>query len=66
MTTPDSYRKTALELRARALKAPDDASAARLDSLAQCYLRLAQQAEQNRRADIWAEFGSKTRLDGED
>jgi len=67
MTTPDSYRKTALDLQARALKAHDDASAARLDSLAQCYFRLAEQAERNRRADVWAEFGPKPKVgDGEE
>jgi hypothetical protein len=64
MTTADSYRKIAAELRAKALKALDDASAARYDSLALAYLRLAQQADQNSRADIWAEFGSKPRLVG--
>jgi hypothetical protein len=66
MTTPDSYRKTALDLRARALKAHDDTSAARLESLAQCYFRLAEQAERNRRA-VWAEFGPKPKVgDGDE
>jgi hypothetical protein len=37
-----------------------DASATHFDSLAKCYLRLAEQAEQNR---VWAEFGQKSRLD---
>ncbi len=64
MGTAVSYRKIAFELRAQALKAPAHAAAS-LDALAQCYLRLAEQADQNSRADIWAEFGPKTRLDGE-
>ncbi len=65
MGTGDSYRKIASELRAQALKAPTDADASRIEALAQCYLRLAEQADQNSRADIWAEFGPKTRLSGE-
>jgi hypothetical protein len=64
MTTPNSYRKTALQLRARALKAHDDASAAHLDSIAQCYFRLAEQAEQNSRVDVWAEFGPTPKVGG--
>ncbi len=64
MGTADYYRKIASELRAQALKAPTDADASRINALAQCYLRLAQQADQNSRADIWAEFGPTTRLDG--
>lgn len=66
MTTAESYRKIAAELRAKAVKAPSDAAAAQFDSLAQCYLRLAAQADQNDRADIWAEFGSRQRLNNEE
>jgi hypothetical protein len=65
MGTADYYRKVASELLAQAVKAPTDADASPIDALAQCYLRLAEQADQNSRADIWAEFGPKTRLDGE-
>ncbi len=53
MGTADSYRKIASELWAQALKAPTDADVSRIDALAQCYLRLAEQADQNSRADIW-------------
>ena len=63
MTTADSYRKMAAELRAKALKAPNDAAASQYDALARAYLRLAEQADQNQQADVWAEFGP--RLDGE-
>ncbi len=66
MTTADSYRNIAAKLRAAALKAPDNASAAQLDSLALCYLRLAEQADMNRLSDVWAEFGSPPRLEGGD
>ncbi len=59
------YRQLASELRAKALTAPTDATAADFDNLARAYLRLADQAEHNRFADIWAEFGAKPRLEGE-
>ncbi len=66
MTFVDSYRKIAAELRAKAFNAPTDQTAAELDNLAKAYLRLARQAEQNRYADIWAEFGPRARLDGDE
>jgi len=67
MSTADSYRKIAAELRAKARKAPTDGAAADLDNLARCYLRLAEQAETNSRLDVAAEFGSPARPDeGED
>ncbi len=62
MTTAEKYRTVAAQLRAKALKAPTDAAAAEYDALAHAYLRLAEQAEQNQRADVWAEFGPKPRL----
>jgi len=63
MSAADTYRKIAAELRAKALNAPTPGSVSHLDSLAKCYLRLAEQAEQNRHSDIWAEFGPRSRLD---
>ena len=60
----DTYRKVAAELRARALKAPNDAAAAELDSLAQCYRHLADQVDQNPSLDVSAEFGPRARLNG--
>jgi predicted component of type VI protein secretion system len=63
MSAADTYRKMAAELRAKALTTPTNESATHLDSLAKCYLRLAEQAEQNRLSDVWAEFGQKPRLD---
>ncbi len=43
MSAAKTYRKIAVELRAKALTAPTDVSASHLDSLAKCYLRLAEQ-----------------------
>ena len=63
MSTADTYRRIAAELRANALKAPSDAAAAELDSLAQCYRRLAEQADQNTRLDVSVEFGARGGLD---
>ena len=65
MTPADSYRMMAAELRAKALKAPTDMAAVDLDHLARCYLRLAEQADQNTLLDVSAEFGPKSRLDDE-
>ncbi len=49
MGTAESYRKIASELWAQARNATTDAAASRIDALAQCYLRLAEQADQNSR-----------------
>ncbi len=65
MTTADSYRKIAAELHAKARKARSDHEACDLDNLARCYLRLAEQADQNSLSDVSAEFGPKVRLEGE-
>lgn len=59
MTTADSYRKIAAELRARALKARTDQAAAELDNLARCYIKLAEQADQNIHTDVAVEFVPK-------
>jgi hypothetical protein len=61
MTTADTYRRLAAELKAKALNVPSDKAAAELDHLARCYIRLAKQADQNSRLDISAEFGPKDR-----
>ena len=65
MASADSYRNTAAELLAEAMKTADPAAATRLTALAECYLRLAEQADQNQFTDVWAEFGPKSRLEGE-
>lgn len=65
MTSADSYRKIAAELRARARKARSDKEAADFDSLARCYLRLAEQADTNSQFDLGVEFGAKIGSEGE-
>jgi hypothetical protein len=62
MTTGDSYRRTAAELLAKGLRAREEPLAVQYNALAQAYLRLARQADQNSGADVWAEFGPKPRL----
>jgi hypothetical protein len=64
MSTAESYRKIAAELRARAAS-EGGTTAAELDHLALCYLRLADQADRNQAIDIAVEFGPKNRLDGD-
>ncbi len=66
MSPAEQYRKIAAQLRADALKTPNGKAAAELDHLARAYVRLAEQAEQNSRVDVWAEFGPKVRLDGDE
>jgi hypothetical protein len=61
----ESYRKLAAQFLAKAVQAPNTPAAAQYDGLARAYLRLAEQAEQNLRADVWGEFGPKPRLDSE-
>jgi hypothetical protein len=47
MSPAQQYRKLAAELRAKARQENDRAVKAEWDHLAQCYLRLAEQAEKN-------------------
>ncbi len=64
--TGDRYRIIAAELRARAAREQNELHAAEWDKLARAYLRLAEQADRNSFADIWAEYGPKPTLgDGE-
>ena len=65
MTAGDSYRKLAAELRAKAKRETSVHVALELEHLALCYLRLAEQADDNRRHETWYEFGPPARLDGE-
>lgn len=52
MTTADEYRVKAADLRAKAQQETNPAMCAQLDSLVLSYLRLAEQAERNSRADM--------------
>ena len=65
MTTADSYRKLAAELKAKAAKEANRAQASEWEHLARCYLRLAQQADQNDRFDLAVEVGPSPTLKGE-
>ena len=65
MTTADSYRRMAAQLRSRAAREQNLRLAEQLDHLAKCYLRLAEQADHNSHQDLWAEFGPKLRATGE-
>jgi hypothetical protein len=65
MRAGDSYRRMAAELRAKAKAQSTATLALEMEHLALCYLRLAQQADDNSQQDVWFEVGSKTRLDGE-
>ncbi len=65
MTSADSYRRMAAQLRSRAAHQKSARIAEQLEHLAKCYLRLAEQSDQNSRQDLWAEFGPKPRATGE-
>lgn len=58
MTQADSYRMLAAELKAKAAKEANTSLASEWQHLARCYLRLAQQADQNGRFDLAVEVGS--------
>ena len=62
MTSADRYRTLAAKLKAKAANEPSEALASEWMRLAQAYLRLAGQADQNRLADIWIEVGPKLSL----
>jgi hypothetical protein len=52
MTPSAYYRKLAAELRARAEQEQSPAVRAEWNHLAQCYVRLVEQADKNQRTDI--------------
>jgi len=52
MSVPDYYRKLASELRALCRRDASSTLKAELNHLAQCYVRLAEQADRNQRTDI--------------
>lgn len=65
MTPADSYRKLAVELKAKAAKETSPDLACEWDHLARCYLRLAQQADQNGTFDLAVEVGAAPTPKGE-
>jgi len=52
MTPSQQYRRLAAELRAKARQERDPAARAEWNHLAQCYVRLAEQADRNLRTDV--------------
>ncbi len=65
MTPADQYRTLASKLKAKAANERDHILASEWMQLARSYLRLAEQADQNTRADVWIEVGPKLSLDDE-
>jgi hypothetical protein len=61
MTPADRYRALAAHLRSRAMQEHSPALRAQWAHLAQCYVRLAGQADQNSRTDIVYEFDPSAR-----
>jgi hypothetical protein len=61
MSPADRYRALAAHLRTRAAREQRPVLRAAWANLAQCYVRLAEQADQNSRADIVYEFDRSAR-----
>lgn len=61
MSPADRYRALAAHLRSRAVQEQNPLLRAQWANLAQCYVRLAEQADQNSRTDIAYEFDRSTR-----
>ena len=61
MSPADRYRALAAHLRTRAAREPSPMLRAQWANLAQCYVRLAGQADQNSRANIVYEFDRSAR-----
>jgi hypothetical protein len=66
MTPAETYRKMAADLLARAMEARENPIAIQLEALVQAYIRLAEQAEQNSRQDLWFEFAPNPQLKDRD
>ena len=64
MSPADRYRALAAHLRTRAIREHSAALRAQWANLAQCYVRLAEQADQNSRTDIVYEFDRSNRRGG--
>jgi hypothetical protein len=64
MSPADRYRALAAHLRTRAVQEQSPMLRAQWANLAQCYVRLAEQADQNSRADIVYEFDRSNRRGG--
>jgi hypothetical protein len=62
MTPAEQYRARAGEFKAKARSAESPDAAAEWNRLANCYLRLAEEAERNSRTDMVYESGPAPRL----
>ena len=62
MTASDQYRTLAAKLRAKARNEMSSVLRAEWEHLAQCYIRLARQADENSRTDITYEPILRTHL----
>jgi hypothetical protein len=65
MTPAEYYRRVASELSAKAENTTLPQLAVQWRDLANCYLRLAEQADQNSLTDIAVELGAPPKLNGE-
>ncbi len=65
MSVADIYRATAAQFNAKACNEPDEGMQKQWATLAQAYMRLAEQAERNAEADIVHKPPSGTRGEGE-
>jgi hypothetical protein len=65
MTPAEQYRVRAAELIAKARAETNCLGAAQWEHLAKCYVRLAEQADQNSLTDLAIEVGPKPKLGGE-
>jgi hypothetical protein len=63
MSTAESYRKLAAELKAKAMRERSAALTSEYEHLAFAYLRLAEQADRNERLDLRLEVGPAPKLD---
>ncbi len=61
MSPAERYRAMAAHLRSRATRETSSLLRSQWANLAQCYVRLAEQADQNSRVDIFYEFDRRRR-----
>jgi hypothetical protein len=66
MSASDQYRKLAAELRTKGRAEASPTVKAELIHLAQCYVRLAEQADRNQHADVTYEPALRSRRDDGD
>ncbi len=65
MNPADHYRTIAAQLRSNTARTKSAEVALQWEHLANCYMRLAEQADQNSFQDLWFEFGPFARRVGD-